>query len=344
MSAQPRVPQVSESDRPRGAQIDPASQAALERAESLDAPTLQPAPTGQDTQPGSLAAASTTGVPAYQRPTPRQARIHELRKVAGDRLTYLRSPEHTEKPEEGEAAPELAPPEFTPLTPNHRHPYQAHVAWEQPDRHTLVDWYPDGKTTTLILWDRDRPDGQVVTATSAEADLRTAYHDCERQLRLKRHDVAVLLKRIEAQQLAIDTQRLIVKGLVDALDTVDQERYALRDRVANLEAINTCSQCGDVVEGETVVCQTCYHAVAAPPPATGEHPLDATTLAILRSGWPKLTREGGYFAMLDGSATVTTKRFSFAAALLGDLANPRVDQRGLAWQTLVRAHTGRLEA
>jgi hypothetical protein len=326
MSAQPRVPQVSDSDRPRAA-IDPASQAALERAESIDAPTLQPAPTGQDTRPGSLAAVAAHGVPAYQRPTPRQARIHELCQKAQGQLAYV----------------EFVIPEFAPLTPNHRHPYKTHVAWEQPDHHTLVDWYPEGKTTTLILWDRDRPDGQVVTATSAEADLRTAYHDCERQLRLKRHDVAVLLKRIEAQQLAIDTQRLIVKGLVDALDTVDQERYALRDRVADLEAINTCSQCGDVVEGETVVCQTCYHAVAAPPPATGEHPLDATTLAILRSGWPKLTREGGYFAMLDGSATDTTKRFSFAAALLGDLANPRVDQRGLAWQTLVRAHTGRLQ-
>jgi hypothetical protein len=327
MPTHARAPQPTTSDRPR-VTIDPASKVALERAESLDVPAVQPAPVGQDTQPGSLAAVSTTGVNAYHRPTPRQARIHELRQKAQDKLAYV----------------EFVIPEFAPLTPNHRHPYKTHVAWEQPDHHTLVDWYPDGKTTTLILWDRDRPDGQVVTTTSVESDIRAAYRDCERQLRLKRHDVAVLLKRIEAQQLAIDTQRLIVKGLVDALDTVDQERYALRDRVADLEAINTCSQCGDVVEGETVVCQTCYHAVAAPPPATGEHPLDATTLAILRSGWPNLTREGGYFAMLDGSATDTTKRFSFAAALLGDLANPRVDQRGLAWQTLVRAHTGRLEA
>jgi hypothetical protein len=302
MSAHPRVPQVSESDRPRSPQIDPASQVALERSGQDDTPAASPpllageagrgsAPTGQDTQPGSLAAVSTTGVPAYQRPTPRQARIHELREKASGKLAYV----------------EFVIPEFAPLTPNHRHPYQAHTAWEQPDHHTLVDWYPEGKTTTLILWDRSRPDGQVVTATSAESDLRAAYRDCDQQLRLKRHDVAVLLRKTEALKLTIDTLNNLLGARSTMMDALVQE-------VADLKA------------------------APAPSPAD-EHPLDATSLAILRSGFPVLAREGGWLSM-----QTPADREKFFRALVLDLVLPNISDRGTAWCTVLRAHTGRLGA
>jgi hypothetical protein len=305
MSAQPRVPQVSDSDHPRGAQIDPASQAALERAESLDAPTIQPAPTGQDTQPGSLAAISTNGVPAYQRPTPRQARIHELRQKAQGKLAYV----------------EFVIPEFIPLTPNHRHPYKAHVAWEQPDHHTLVDWYPEGKTTTLILWDRDRPDGQVVTATSAEADPRAAYRDCERQLRLKRHDTAVLLRKVEALKLTVDALNQIVQQRNQTIDARNHELRALQESREMWEQEAT------------------QRLLKASAPAATEHPLDATSLAILRSGFPVLSREGGWLSM-----QTPADREKFFRALVVDLVLPNISDRGTAWCTVLRAHTGRLEA
>jgi hypothetical protein len=326
MSARPRVPQVSVSDRPRTSRIDPASQAALERSGQDDAPTAAPAPAGHETHPTS----PTVLVPTYQRPSPRQARIHELRQKAQDKLAYV----------------EFTLPEFTPLTPNHRHPYQAHTAWEQPDHHTLVDWYPDGKPTTLILWDRDRPDGQVVTATSVETTIRAAYRDCERQLRLKRHDVAVLLRKLETLKLTIDVQHhlLAERDAQNADLTAECGKFNLKAMelqadINRLQAINTCSQCGDVVEGETVVCQSCYQTKAAPPPATGEHPLDATTLAILRAAYPILTQEGGYVPMLSEK-----DQFRFYRDAFKDLANPEPSARGLAWSAIYRAYTGRLEA
>ena len=321
------------SDRPRAAVIDPASKVALDRSGQDDKPVILPVPSGQDTQPGSVAAVST-----YQRPTPHQARLHELRAKATGKLAYV----------------EFTIPEFAPLTPNIRHAYESHTNWETPGHYRLADHYPTGQLATFILWDRDRPDGQVVTATSAERDIHAAYVDCERQLRLKRHSVAYLLRHLEYLALHQALQRELAATIHNQLTQSEAERErltreldTLKDEVTRLQAINTCSHCGDVVEGETVVCETCYHAVSAPPPAAGSetpHPLDATTLVILRSGWPKLTREGGYFAMLDGTLTTTTRRFGFAVALLDDLTNPRLDQRGSAWQALVRAHTGRLEA
>jgi hypothetical protein len=192
------------------------------------------------------------------------------------------------------------------------------VCWSDPHNRVLADHFPGGSNQVMVSLLTRTPDGAIQTHASEHgADVRTACHAAWRELRLAKHDKAILLRQNAELRAHLDIQcdfntDMLMKYIslqeckrLDGKTAREQRQRALlaaRRRDMTIRRLKA-----ELTAARAQLPEPAWH--------------DAHTLAYLRKGWPCLTPE---------------RQEEIAVRLLNEVvAEPR--QRNNAWLAIVRA-------